>query len=301
LISKGKIDTIVYMPKNRILILLIVCASLASCYNPFTNPFGIFGGGDDDGDRPSLLPNRVVDPTAKLSLAVGGVLGGRDELVILDSNGDPRDFSGVTLECAADVDIVQILPRPGFATTAEGSGVRIVPIDPGIAAITCAAAGEDLGLAYEVTVPPQLLIQILIAEARGVLAEGATIDEETESVTLDSESPTANALGSVVRNRIWFTNSYDDTDLFGVDEEDYDLDPPVSYYDAVIMAEGQFAPTDPGDPNYAIFIDAERRIFMEGEGVTAYDQAVITAAGIFNGDIEDNTTGAFAFYTPDLA
>ena len=37
---------------------------------------------------------------------------------------------------------------------------------------------------------------------------------------------------------------------------------------------------------------------MEGDWLIAYDQAVITAAGVFNGDIVDLTAGAFAFRSP---
>jgi hypothetical protein len=45
-------------------------------------------------------------------------------------------------------------------------------------------------------------------------------------------------------------------------------------------------------------MDAEQRKLMSGDELIAYDQAVLTAAGIFNGDTEDTTTGAFAFRSP---
>jgi len=293
------------MSKIKTICAILTLTLAAGCYNPFSNPFGLFGGGGDDGDRPSLLPDRVVDPTEKLYLAIGGSEPGADELIIYDDDGEPRDFSGVTLECESDLEIVRVLPRPGYDTAAAGSGVRIVPTDPGVAAITCEAAGETQGV-YEVTVPPQSLVQILVAEARGAIVEdlaegadeGANQDAEDSLDTRELASPTATALGSVVRNRIWFSNNHDDVELFGADPDEYDEDPPTSYYDSIIMAEGQFAPTDPDDPNYDVFLDAERRVFLSGDDQQAYDQAVITAAGIFNGDVEDNTTGAFAFYTP---
>ncbi len=289
LISKGKTNTIWGMPKIRIICLVIISALTAGCYNPFSNIWDMFGGGGSESEadeRPSFLPTRVENPTEKLLLAVGGVAEGRDEIIIYDSNDQPMDLAGATLVCLSDSDIVKVLPRPGFDTEAEGSGVRIVPVSAGVAAITCTLNSEALGSTYEVTVPPQSLVQILFAEARGVMTEE------------DSRSPTAEALGSVIRNRIWFTNSKDNLELFGVDPDNYDADPPESYYDSIIMAEGQFAPTDPADSNHDAFLDAEQRIFLEGDDIIAYDQAVLTAGGIFNGDIEDNTTGAFAFFTP---
>lgn len=288
------------MLKIRIICLLIISALMAGCYNPFSNLWDLFGGGGggDEDERPSFLPKRVANPAEKLLLAVGGVPTGRDEIIIYDSNGQPRDLSGATLVCLSDSDVVKVFPRPGFDTEAAGSGVQIVPVSAGVAAITCTLNSEDLGSTYEVTVPPQSLIQILVAEARGVIPEEATLDEAEGVLTEDSRSPTAEALGSVIRNRIWFTNSKDKIELFGADPENYDSDPPESYYDSIIMADGQFAPTDPADPNHAAFLDAERRIFLDGDDIIAYDQAVLTAGGIFNGDIEDLTTGAFAFFTP---
>jgi hypothetical protein len=64
------------------------------------------------------------------------------------------------------------------------------------------------------------------------------------------------------------------------------------------MAKGQFSPTNSEDPSAEIFDNAQDRNFLEEAWVTAYDQAVLTAAGIFNGDIIDNTGGAFAFRSP---
>ncbi len=291
------------MQKIRIICLVIISALTAGCYNPFSNIWDMFGGGGSESEadeRPSFLPTRVENPTEKLLLAVGGVPAGRDEIIIYDSNDQPRDLAGSTLVCLSDSDIVKVLPRPGFDTEAAGSGVRIVPVSAGVAAITCTLNSEDLGNTYEVTVPPQSLVQILFAEARGIMPGEATLEEDGEEgeVAGDSRSPTAEALGSVIRNRIWFTNSKDKLELFGADPDNYDADPPESYYDSIIMAEGQFAPTDPADSNHEAFLDAEQRIFLEGDDIIAYDQAVLTAGGIFNGDIEDNTTGAFAFFTP---
>ena len=303
MISKGKIITISSMSKVRIASFLVLLTLIAGCYNPFAGIMDMFGGGGggDDNDRDSVLPSRVTDPTAKMLLAIGGVVTGRDEIVIEGSDGNPRDFSGVAFECVSDLEIVKVLPRPGFTTEAAGSGVKIVPTASGVAAITCTAAGEDLGLKYEVTVPPQSLIQLIFAEARGVIAAEATVDEGSGLVTEDSVSPTAQALGSVIRNRIWFTNSKDKVDLFKADPDTYDADPPASYYDAIITADDQFAPVGAGDTNHTAFLDAERRDFVDDADLPAYDQIVLTAGGVFNGDIEDSTTGAFAFYSPTAA
>ena len=280
---------------TALLILLLTCAG---CWKQFLDPFGIFT--DDDDKRPSVLPDRVTDPTESLSLAIGGVAPGRDELVIFDSNGEPRDFTGQTLACEADDDIVLLKPRPGFATEADGSGVIVTPTEPGVTAIRCYVDGTDFEEIYEVTIPPQYLIQILVAEALMQLTDEAELDpdEDGDVVMLESASPTGNALASVIRNRIGFINSRDKPDLFMADPDDYDADPPASYYDAVIMAEGQFSPTDPDDPNYDLFMDAQDRNFLAEDELVAYDQAVLTAAAIFNGDTSDTTTGAFAFMSP---
>lgn len=276
-------------------VLVILSIFLAGCYNLFE---GLTGSSSDD--RPSAEPARVIEPAEKYSLAIGGVAPGRDELVIYDGSGDIRDFSGQTLACTADDDIVIVRPRPGFETAAEGSGVGLIATAPGVTAIRCAVDGIAMEDAYEVTIPPQMLIQILIAEA------GQQIDDEAQlgwdawggSVLLNSSSPTGNAIGQVIRNRIELINSRDNPALFNADESDYDYNPPASYYDAVIMADGQFSPVDPDDPTYDIFDSTQDRNFLDDEWLVAYDQAVLTAAGVFNGDTDDTTAGAFAFRSP---
>ena len=283
------------------LALILSLTLIAGCWNPFQNPLdmlGIGGGGEDDG--PDARPNRVVEPTDKFALAVGGVASGRDELVIYDG-GRARDFGDSVLECTADdEDMLLIRVRPGFESQAAGSGVRMIALEPGVTAVRCKLDGNDLEDIYEVTVPPQLLIQILVAEAGGQLYDEAELDADFEKdvVVLGSSSPTAEALGSVIRNRVDRIENRDNPSLFNADEELYDSNPPSSFYDAVIMADGQFSPTDPDDPNNDLFEDAQDRNFLEDEWLVMYDQAVFTAAGIFNRDIDDNTMGAFAFRSP---
>lgn len=287
------------MQRTRFIILITALTILCSCKNPFSNPFD-FGGGDDN-DRPDVTPNRVITPAKKLAIAIGGVMPGRDELVIFDSStGNPRDFGSSRLDCLADSSIIRIGLRSGFSSQAEGSGVAITAIDPGVAAVRCTLDGVDMGDVYEVTVPPQSLIQILVAEAGAQIADEAKIDTSsgTDVVALDSVSPTANAIGSVVRNRIEMINNRNDPALFAVDEKAYDAEAPASYYEAVIEAPDQFSPASKTDPNYEIYSDAQDRNFLDDASLIAYDQAVITAAGIFNGDIEDSAGGSFAFRSP---
>ena len=278
--------------------LLILLISCTGCWKKFLDPFGIFTGGDDE--LPSVLPDRVSDPTDKYLLALGGVAPGRDELIIFDSSNQPRDFTGQTLECEAEDEIVNLQNRPGFSSQAAGSGVLMIPVEPGVTAIRCSADGDELSNVYEITIPPQSLIQILVAEAWGQLTDEAQLDEDEEGdvVKLDSSSPTGNMLGAVIRNRIGLMNTEENPDLFLVDEDDYYEDPQASYYDAVIAAEGQFSPTYSQDPNYELYMDAQDRNFLAEDELVAYDQAVLTAGGIFNGDIVDTTTGAFAFMSP---
>lgn len=283
--------------------LIIALALCQGCWKQLLDPTGlIFGGGGDD--RPSVLPDRVSDPTDKLALALGGVMPGRDELILYDGNGNPRDFTDHTLVCNADEvddeEIVRLSARPGFETQAAGSGVLVTALASGVTAIRCSIDGNDPTDIYEVTVPPQELIQILVAEALQQLTDEAQLDPDQEGdvVLLTSVSPTGNALGSVIRNRISQINQHDDPSLFAADEDLYVADPQATYYEAVIMAEGQFSPTDRADPNYDLFMDAADRNFLAEDELIAYDQAVLTAAGIFNGDTADTTTGAFAFRSP---
>jgi len=273
---------------------------LSSCKSPFSfsNPFG--GGGGSD-DRTPVEPDRVTEPTQKFYLAMGGVASGRDELIIYDNYGNIQTYVGDPLECEADdEDLVKLQPRPDYDTVSAGSGVQIVPQLPGVTAIRCWAGDIDLDDVYEVTIPPQSLIKILVAEAGLQLADEATLDDDYDDdiVTLTSSSPTGTALASVIRNRIEYINDLDDPELFNVDEDDYDENPPTSYYDATILADGQFSPTSPDDPTYDIFVKANLRKYMTGDYQIAYDQAVITAAQVFNGDTGDNTDGAFAFRSP---
>jgi hypothetical protein len=286
------------MPNARRFILLFLITLIVGCKNPFSDPLGIFGIG---GGGPSEQPKRVLEATKKFSLAVGGVRPGRDELVIYNENGDISHFSSGSLSCASDdEDVADVEPRPSFDSISSGSGVKIVAKKPGVTAIRCTEDGVNLKDVYEVTIPPQSLIQILIAEAGGQISDEAEIDDDAGDgvVSLKSDSPTGDAVASVIRNRIAITNSEDDATLFGVDENSYKSDPPASYYDAVIFADGQFSPVNMDDPAHDTMDAAEKRDDVPDEQLVAYDQAVLTAAGVFNGDIDDPTGVSFAFRSP---
>lgn len=268
--------------------ILFFCGALSSC-SLLWNPF--WGGGGDDDDR-------TIEPTLKFSLAIGGVAPGRDELVIYDESGQVMDLSSRQLNCLTDKNILHFEPRPDNDTYAEGSGMLIVPTEAGVATLTCLIDGVPLSDTYEVTISPQNLIQILLAEAGTQLKEEATVDDKV--VQLESVSPTGNAIASVIRNRINLIEANGQPSLFSVDESAFDSNPDVSYYDAVISAPGQFSPTDPTDPGYQIFTDSADRNFLEKDWRTTYDQAVLTAAGVYNDDTNDPAGGAFAFLSPTL-
>lgn len=263
---------------------LAAAALLSSCYSPWSLLFP-----DDDDDR-------EIEYTTKFSLAIGGVMPGRDELVIFDDFGYARDLSGTVFSCTPDKDIVQIQPRPGNDTFADGSGVLLVPTREGVATVSCFVDGVATRDTYKVIVSPQNLIQILVAEAGGQLFDEG--DKQDGRVKLTSESPTGDAVAAVIRNRTKLIEEEDNPSLFNANYDLFYEDPDASYYDAVIMAPGQFSPTSDLDINYLIFTAAEDRNFLDEDRHDAYDQAVLTAAGIFSEETKDPTNGAFAFRSP---
>ncbi|MFH1874684.1 MAG: hypothetical protein ABH859_05810 [Pseudomonadota bacterium] len=282
------------LKKSYLLVLLVLPLIFTSCFSPLSF-FGIGGGGGDDDEA---AENRAIEPTALFSLALGGVAPGRDELVLYDDNGELLDTSERDLNCVASEDIVGFEPRPGFDSFSQGAGVRIIPLEEGITTITCLLDGVALSKTYEVIIPPQNLIQILLAEAQTQINDEATLDAEVNTVTLNSTSPTADALGSVINNRIAMIEDADNPALFNADAATYDLDPIPSHYNAVILAPNQFSPTNTYDPNYELFSNAQDRNFLTQDLLIAYDQAVLTAADIYANDVNDPTQGAFGFRSP---
>lgn len=235
------------------------------------------------GSKDVEVTHRERDVSGKMAIALGGVAAGMDEISI------DQDFTTFELE-------------NNNPELFELTGNRVIPLAEGIGYVTPIVNSHRLD-PIEITIPPQKLIQILVGEARGELAREATMeDESVDQVKPTSVSVTGDAVAAVIRNRIDFINETALPELFVVDEFLYEEDPPVSYYEAVIEASDgviyQFSPVDPEDLSYDIYQAAANRSDLEEEARVAYDQAVLTAAAIFNDDTEDPTSGAFGFYSP---
>lgn len=280
-----------------VLILLLFTTACGSIYDPFDlNPF------DGNNNHPSAN-EPTVEATDVYIVPLGGFDAGRDELVIYDEDGNIADLTGKSLELLPDNSNVELLPRDGFADIASGSGAKILPKFVGTTIITVRVDGIETGQAYKVIVPPQSLIQILMGEARGQIYAEAQVSDG--HVSLDSESPTANAVASVIRNRVLLIESGQPYSLFVVNEESWLSDEPSSHWDAVITAENgtfhQFSPLDETSVSYDIYYASENRENLSDESeIVAYDQAVLTAGYIFDNQIEDPAGGAFAFRSPTL-
>ncbi len=273
---------------RRFLLLLPLLFASGSLGCPFfNNPFG--GGGSDDDN----VTHEERDVSGTLAVALGGVADGADELVF------DEDMSLLELTNEDD-DLISLEMREGFSDYTTAKGARVVPLEEGIAYVTPTVNGRRRS-PVEIMISPQRLIQILIGEARGELDREATLDDDG-GVKSSSVSVTGDALGAVIRNRIDLINETASPGLFVADDDQYEADPPVSYYEAVIEANDgfvyQFSPVDPGDLSHDVYEAAAQRSDLDEAERVAYDQAVLTAAYIFNGDTEDPTGGAFAFYSP---
>lgn len=281
----------------------MLALTLSSCgfLKEMYDPYGIFDGDGDDPNQNTVTTDPSIEPTHKYAIAIGGVAPGRDQLVIYDENNAIRTFAGKTLDITTDNDAVGLLVRSGYETYAEGSGAQIVPQKTGIAKITYSIDDVAQDEEFQVTVPPQSLIQVLMGEARGEM-EGEATFNDAHAIALSSESATGNAIGAVIRNRVKLLENGLSLSAFEVSEEKWNADDPAAHWDAVIEAVNgsiyQFSPVDPTDLNNAIFKNSDARSYLEGPDVKAYDQAVLTAAGIYNGDTLDNTYGSFAFFSP---
>ena len=269
------------------LTLLILSTSCTSWLWPF-------GGGGGISDDP------IFEATATYALALGGVAEGRDELVIYDENGDARDFTENDLSFSYDAEIVEISIRPNYHSFMEGSGVLLTPKKVGSTVVTYSVDGVEATETYLVIVPPQSLIQVMIGEARGQIDDEVTIEDG--HVTLDSTSPTGEAIAAVVRNRVQLIEAGQPYSLFIVDEDDWLSNPDASYWDSVILANSdgvyQFSPVDPTNESNEVFGLAANRADVDDDELAAYDQSVLTVAGIFYNTTTDPTDGAFAFRTP---
>lgn len=256
------------------------------------------GGSSTESSSPTTP---AIEATATYSIALGGVAPGRDELILTDDNGNLLDLGTSRLRFESDTDVVGLLPRPDYNDFASGSGAQIVPQKVGFAVVTYYIDDVEQDDQLMVIVPPQSLIQMMVAEAGTQLADEAEIDSDSH-VKLSSTSPTANGIGSVTRNRVDLISEDLDHSLFGVNEAAWLAYPPSSYYDSVITAESggiyQYSPVDPSDPTHDIYTDAEARGFLDESHHRAYDQAVLSASYLFAEKTDDTTDGAFAFFSP---
>lgn len=252
--------------------------------------FGSCTGAVDEAPTGSVT-QKTKDVSGKLSLALGGVAPGW-ELLKIDESPNSLDFS------TQDTDLIELAIPPGFSSYIEAKTAEVTPKEVGIAYVTPTVNSRERD-PIQVTISPQKLIQILVGEARGQLTREATLDDD--QVQTSSVSVTGDALGAVIRNRINKINEAESPGLFKADAALYTSNPPVSYYEAVIEGGDetyQFSPVDPTDPTHKFYLNAAQREDLKDDNLAAYDQAVLTAAEIFNEGTEDPTNGAFAFYSP---
>lgn len=277
--------------------MLLLCGMMAGCGSvadyftkPFTNLFD-----DGDSQSPTVTDQPVVEPTAKFALAMGGVAPGRDEVVI-----DPAPASDLLFTATSA--IIGFLPRPGKTGFTDGAGAQIIPQKEGTTTVHYSVGGVDASSVYAVTIPPQSLVQILIGEARGQIAKEATL--ANGAVALSSRSVTAETIAWVVRNRVALIDARSNPGLFEADPAQYALGGSAAKYNAVIEAVQpgtyQFSPVDPVDPSHDEFENAAARSFLDKSLLAAYDQAVLSAAQVYDGSVADPTKGAFGFRTPTV-
>ena len=241
--------------------------------------------------------HRERDVSGKLFLALGGVMSGYEDMQFEDS-------AGLVSLLNNDPDLFSLSLINGFSSYEEGQGAHVTPQRVGIGYVTPVTRFTHIA-PIEITIPPQKLIQVLVGEARGELVREATL--RNGRVASSSVSVTGEALGAVIRNRIDWINEHHSPETFSVDPTAYELDVPLSYYEAVIEAYRdtddlyQFSPVNPQDSNHDSYLSARYRNEVSSLGadfLQAYDQAVLSAAAIFNGDASDPTGGSLGYYSP---
>ena len=270
----------------------------------------------DDGDIDEIVEgfsnDPVYEPTSTFKLALGGAAPGRDELVIYNTDGSIRSFLGQELSFEAQPAIVEFSaptnPDTGeaYGDFSSGSGAKLTPKQGGTATIFYSIDGVKQSETFSIIIPPQKLIQILLGEARGQIINEVTLTNDG-AVSLVSKSKTAEAVARVIANRINLIEC-NSPGLFNADATAYKSSPPESKYNAVIEAKNQFNPTQSGDASNGIYTAAAQRGSVEKKYLPAYDQALLTAAELFqsfkvgcnvNAEDVDITGGAFAFRSPN--
>ena len=250
---------------------------------------------EEESDSPESESGIERDVSGKLALALGGVAPGTDAIQT------DEDLTGKTLGFETeDDDLITFAFIESFNSYQEGRGARVIPKAFGIG-YAIPVVNNSYRQAAEIIIPPQKFIQILLGEARGQLTREAVLDHDG-MVKPGSVSPTGNALGAVIRNRIKIIRDQNAPHLFVADSDLFYADYPITSYEAVIEAGSgghyQFSPLYPDDPTHDEYLDAAHRVNVADDNLIAYDQAVLTAAYIFNDDTQDPTQGAFAFYSP---
>jgi len=230
---------------------------------------------------------------AKMKLALGGTLPGWDQLLI--EGLEPSDE--VKLEISPD----GILEGHIIDATTNTITFQMSPLQAGIAQVKYRINGALQDKTIKVVIPPQEMIQVLMGEARSIIPQEITKDSEGR-VDRNSASFTAQALLSVVRNRMKMIEEQNQPSLFVVDENDFVQASLAQRYRLIIEAHRhsiyQFSPVDSSDPSHSAYLAAAQRSGLSTSRLYTYDQALITAADIFDESLEDNTQKSFGFYSP---
>lgn len=253
-------------------------------------------GGLSSSNDPDPIPSAAplqFDFDEKMTLALGGTLPGWDEVVV--SHIAPTDQV-----------VLEMIPRENISATVvdatnDSLTFKIHPELPGIALIRYRVNDVLQDKNIKVIVPPQEMIQVLMGEARSIIPQESTLTSEG-LVDRHSSSFTAQALLSVVRNRIKLIEERNEASLFVVDEEAFSEADLAQRYRLVIQANQngiyQFSPVDPNDPSFEAYTAASQRGGLSDSRLIVYDQALLTAANIFDESLADNTFESFGFYSP---
>ena len=250
-------------------------------------------GPEDPAALPATEPLQFAYDTY-MPLALGGVLPGWDQIQI--DSLQPADQVDIVIEPA--------VLASSLAIVDDGSAItyQITPHQAGIGKINYRINGILQNETIKLVVPPQAMIQVAMGEARSIIPQEVTTDTEGR-VTKDSESPTAQALLSVVRNRIAIIEAEQAPYLFVVSSGAFAQADLAERYSLVIEANNgttyQFSPVNPSDPSYPAYAQAADRAQLSlTSRILTYDQSVLTAAQIFDDSLADNTEGAFGYYSP---
>ena len=271
---------------QKICLLIVFLLSLSACG-------GMSGNTDSSGDAIPAASPLQFNFDEKIKLALGGTLAGWDELLI--DNLQPTDSVTLVFEPEG------IASGTILDSTANSITFKITPEKAGITQLKYQINGVLQGKSIKVVIPPQEMIQVLMGEARSIIPQEITKDSEGR-VDRNSKSFTAQALFSVIRNRIKIIEEQNQPSLFVVDENDFTNADLAERYRLIIEAHRngiyQFSPLDPEDPSYAAYTASAQRSGLSASRTLVYDQALLTAADIFDETLADNTYKSFGYYSP---